>query len=343
MLKGNLSQFIPKGRIVTLDILRGLAILVMTIYHQTIPFNLHSSGIGHQLGVFSTYYILTLFIAVSGIAIVFFEKKYHYPLQMVVHGIVLFMMAWCADLAAHQSFRIDWDIFQLIGICYAICGLFNYIERIDIRFSGIFILVVIWLIFRDIRPDAGLRPIWPYGIFFLGGYILGKWSTSRHSSMWKVLVMIGTCLVYLVFFYLFCKRSLELSTNAYGIIASFAGVYILLFFTLFIENQRLTRGPVVLLLKQFGVYPITLYYIQQFVTVFGPRIGLKISISPIPTFNYIYQTLLLVIIMFISTIIFGHIRFMCIEFWLKKTESIIMNVVPKRGIFKPLHSKSALG
>lgn len=343
MLKTNLSQFIPKGRVVTLDVLRGFAILAMTVYHQTIPFHLHSFGFGQQIGVSETYYILTLFIAVSGTAIVFFEKKYHCPFRMVVHGIVLFMMAWCADLVAHQSFRIDWDIFQLIGICYATCGLFNYIKRDDIRFAGIFILVFTWLIFKDIRPDEGLRPIWPYCIFFLWGYLLGKWSTSRNCPMWSVLAMLGASVVYLVFFYILCERSLELSTNSYGIVASFAGIYLFLSFTLFIENQRLMRGPVVLLLKKFGVYPITLYYIQQFVTVFGPRLGLKLSISPIPIFNYIWQTSLLVIIMFISTILFDRIRFLCVEFWLRKTESFVMNIVPNRGIFKPLPDKAAIG
>lgn len=342
MLSKKLSPFIPNGRIVTLDILRGLAIFVMTLYHQTVPFGLHSFGLGRQLGVFATYYILTLFIAVSGIAIVFFVKKYRCPFRMIVHGIVLFMMAWFADIITHQSFRIDWDIFQLIGACYALCGLFHYIDRDDIRLASVFILVCIWMIFKDIRPDMGLRPVWPYGIFFLFGYLLGKWSIRRHSSLLSILIMLVASIIYLIFFYTFRERSLELSTNAYGIAAAYAGIYILLCVTLLMENHQLIRGPAMFLLRQFGIYPITLYFMQQFVTVFGPKFGLKVALTSTPSLNFVLQTVLLITVMLLATMLFDRFKIFCVEFWLKKTESFIMNIVPERGIFKQLPAKAAL-
>ena len=337
-----LSKFIPNGRIKSLDILRGFAILVMTLFHQTVPFKLYSTSIGNQLGIFTAYYIVTMFIAVSGIAIVFFARKYRCPFRMIVHGTVLFLMAWSADIIVHQSFRIDWDIFQLIGCCYAISGLFHYIERDDIRYLSVFILVGTWLIFKGVRPDEGLRPIWPYGIFFLWGYLLGKWSVGRYSSLRAVLTTLVASFFYLLYFYTFCERSLEVNTNAYGIVAAFAGIYILLFATLFLENHQRIRGPAVLLLKQFGVYPITLYFIQQFFTVFGPNLGLKLTLAPRPIFNYALQTLILVTCMFVSTFLFDRFRFLSVEFWLKKTESFVMNILPERGIFKQLPAKAAL-
>ena len=342
MLNTNLSKFIPKGRIVSLDILRGLSILVMTLFHQTVSFNLHSSGIGYQLGVFSAYYIVPMFIAVSGIAIVFFVQKYRCPFRMIVHGCVLFMMAWCADIITHQSFRIDWDVFQLIGCCYAIGGLFHYIDRDDIRFAGLIILVFTWLIFKDIRPDAGLRPIWPYGIFFLWGYLLGKWSVGRHSPMWVVLLLLIASVVYLLFFYTVCEHTLSFSTSAYGITAAYAGIYLLLCATLFMENYQLLRGPAMSLLNHFGVYPITLYFIQQFFTVFGPRFGFRLSLSTLTSLNCIFQTVLLIIGMWLATFVFDRFRFLCVEFWLKKTEAIIIGILPARGIFKQLPAKAAL-
>ena len=341
-LKIYLYKFIPDGRIKSLDILRGFAILIMTLFHQTVPFALYSSGVGYHLSVFTAYYIVTMFIAVSGIAIVFFGKKYRCPFRMIVHGIVLFLMAWCADIITHQSLRVDWDIFQLIGCCYAISGFFNYITRDDLRYAGLFILVLAWLISKDIRPDAGLRPLWPYGIFFLFGYLLGKWSTSRHNSLWTALVMMVASIIYLLYFYTFCERSIELSINAYGILAGFAGIYLLLCLTLFMENHHLLNGPALLLLKQFGVYPISLYFIQQFFTVFGPKFGLKLALSSLPGLNYLLQTVLLITFMLLSTFLFDRFRILCVEFWLKKTESFVMKIVPERGIFKPFPAKTVL-
>ena len=96
------------------------------------------------------------------------------------------------------------------------------------------------------------------------------------------------------------------------------------------------------LLKQFGIYPITLYFIQQFVTVFGPKFGLEVALTSMPGLNCIMQTTLLLIGMLLSTLIFDRFRFFCVEFWLKKTESFVINILPERGIFKQLPAKAAL-
>ena len=60
--------------------------------------------VGHQIYMIGYYYTRPMFIAVSGMAIVLYERKYRCPFRMIVHGIVLFLMAWCADIITHQSF-----------------------------------------------------------------------------------------------------------------------------------------------------------------------------------------------------------------------------------------------
>jgi hypothetical protein len=342
MIRQNLSQILPGGRILSLDILRGLAILVMTLYHQTIPFHLDTFGIGYQLSLFTGYYIVPLFIAVSGVAIVFYEKKYRWPFRMIVHGVALFMMAWCADIISHQSFRIDWDIFQLIGACYAISGFFHYIRSKELRYVVMMGLIFTWIIFSDIRPDQGLRPIWPYGIFFLGGYLLCQWATSQYSSAWTGLAMLMASIAYLLFFYAFQEQSIRLSTNAYGLSAAFAGTYILIYATLYLEIRQTLSGPLVWFLKQFGVYPISLYFIQQFFTVYGPQFGLKFALASIGGIDCIIQILVLLSIMSLSTVLFDRFKFFCVEFWLRKTESIVLDRVPAIGILSRLTAKQPL-
>jgi hypothetical protein len=283
-----------------------------------------------------------MFIAVSGIAIVLYERKYRCPFRMIVHGVVLFLMAWCADIITHQNFGIDWDIFQLIGGCYAIAGLFNYVERNDLRMLGVFGLILFWLFIPDMRPDQGHTPIWPFGIYFLGGYLIGKWGISRYNRMWFVLSLLVTSIAYLVFFYTYCERSFQLSTNAYGIAATFAVVFALLCLTLFLENRRLADKPPLSTILRFGIYPVTLYFIQQFFVVFGLAINLKLALTGIASIDCILHTTVLLIGMYMATYVFDRFKFLSVEFWLRKAESIIMGVVPAKGIFRPLPSKGPL-
>ena len=158
--------------------------------------------------------------------------------------------------------------------------------------------------------------------------------------MRAVLMMLIASITYLIYFYISCERSIELSISVDGIIVGFAGIYIFLCLTLFMENFQLLSGPAIILLKQFGVYPISLYFIQQFFTVFGPKFGLKLDLSSMPGLNYVLQTVLLLIGMLLSTFLFDRFQFFCVEFWLKKTESIVMKIVPERGIFKTLPVKT---
>ncbi|MCB2167790.1 MAG: DUF1624 domain-containing protein [Deltaproteobacteria bacterium] len=342
-LISSFSESLPKGRIKSLDILRGLAIIMMTIPHQTIVFGLKHSLVGHQLYMIGYYYTRPMFIAVSGMAIVLYERKYRCPFRMIVHGVVLFLMAWCVDIITHQNYGIDWDIFQLIGGCYALAGLFNYIERNDLRLLGVFALILFWFFLPGMRPDQGHTPIWPFGIYFLGGYLIGKWGIGQYNRMWSVLMVLMASIAYLVYFYMFCERTLELSTNAYGIAATHAVIFVLLCLTLFLEKQNFANKQPLSMILRFGIYPVTLYFIQQFFVVFGLAINLKLALTGNASIDCILHTTVLLIGMYISTYLFDRLKFLSIEFWLRKSESIVMDFVPERGIFKPFSSKEFLG
>lgn len=338
-LNSTFSESLPKGRIKALDILRGLAIIMMTIPHQTIVFDLKHSLIGHQIYLIGYYYTRPMFIAVSGMAIVLYERKYRCPFRMMVHGVVLFIMSWCVDIITHQNFGIDWDIFQLIGACYAIAGLFNYIERNDIRLIGVSALICFWFFFSGMRPDQGLTPIWPFGIYFIGGYLLGKWGISQHDRMWGVFLALITSFAYLVYFYTYCERSKALSTNAYGIAATFALVFVLLCLTLLMENRQFADKRPLSMILRFGIYPVTLYFIQQFFVVFGLAINLKLALTGNAVVDCILHTTVLLIGMYLVTYVFDRLRFLSVEFWLRKAEKVVMDFVPARGIFRPLPTK----
>jgi hypothetical protein len=334
-----LSQFIPKGRIKSLDILRGLAIFEMTIVHQTLPFGLQSTIIGHQLFVIGAYYTRPLFIAVSGIALVLHEQKYRWPFRMVVHGSVLFAMAWSVDIVFHRSFAVDWDIFQVIGACYALAGLFSYLRNGTIKYFAILSLIGIWALAPVLRPDQGLFPIWPNGIYFVGGYLIGKWGLSEYGRSSNAILLFLLSIVCLASFYVFVEPVIQLSTNTVGISASFAAIFLLLCLSLYLEGKQLAdRFPLSFMLR-FGRYPLSLYFMQQFVVVFGLKMNFRLSPTGDPPIDCILQTLILLLVMYGVTFIFDRFKFFSVEFWLRKAESFIMNVIPQIGIFNTLPAK----
>lgn len=337
-MRQNWHRFIPRGRIKSLDFLRGLAIIMMTLPHQTVPFGLHSTAVGHQLFVIGAYYTRPLFIAVSGMALVLHEKKYRWPFRMVIHGCILFTMAWCVDVVSHGSLKIDWDIFQLIGACYAIAGLLGYIGYSGQNLIALLALLLVWHFFPNIRPDQGLFPIWPNGIYFVGGYAIAKWGLSRYNLAWLTLLLLSGSVVYLLTFYLNAERIINLSTNLVGIAASQACIFILLCSSLFFENRlRLHRFPFSIMLR-FGQYPLSLYFMQQFVVVLGLRMNFRLVLTNNNVVDCFLQTSLLLLCMYAATHLFEHLKGLSIEYWLRKAENFIIRIAPQSGIFGPLPS-----
>lgn len=322
-----LSQFIPNGRIKSLDILRGLAIIAMTLPHQMYLFKIHHTLFGHQWFIAGAYYTRPLFIAVSGMALVLSEMKIRWPFRMIVHGGVLFFMAWMIDVISHGSLQIDWDIFQVIGACYCIAGLMSYLGYGRKKLVCVALLLSIWTFWPLMRPDTGLFPIWPNGFYFIGGYVFAKWGLSHYNRAWEATLILLACMAYLIYFYVYCERTVALSINAIGIIASYALIYILLALSLYMENRHWFGQFPATLLMRFGQYPLSLYFSQQFIVVFGLKTGMRLVPTGMVYPDWAIQTCLLLSVMYAATFLFDRYPFFSMEFWLRKTESIIMKAV----------------
>jgi hypothetical protein len=249
-------------------------------------------------------------------------------------------MAWCVDVLSHGSLQIDWDIFQLIGACYAIAGLLGYAGYSGQNLLALIALMLVWGVFPAFRPDQGLFPIWPNGLYFLGGYAIAKWGLSRYNFAWLTLLLLSGSVVYLLTFYLTAERIISLSTNLVGIAASQACIFILLCLSLLFENRRqLHRFPFSILLR-FGQYPLSLYFMQQFVVVLGLRMNFRLVLTSHSTMDCFLQTSLLLCGMYAATFIFERLKGLSIEYWLRKAESLILKTAPHAGIFSPLPSNT---
>ena len=260
-------------------------------------------------------------------ALVLSEMKIRWPFRIIVHGCVLFCMAWVIDVLGHGSLQIDWDIFQVIGACYGIAGLMSYLGYGRKKLICVALLLSLWTFWPSIRPDTGLFPIWPNGFYFLGGYVFAKWGLSNYNRLWSAGLILIACIGYLIYFYVYCERTIALSTNLNGITAAYALIFILVAVSLVMENRHsFERFPATFLMR-FGQYPLSLYFSQQFVVVFGLKTGLRIVPSGIAYLDWGIQTSLLLAIMYAVTFLFDRYPFFSMEFWLRKTESIITKAV----------------
>ena len=137
-----------------MDIIRGIAIILMTVYHQGLVYSL--DGRANHVSYFLGYLAAPFFLAVSGGGLWYHEHRYRWPIKMIVHGITLFLFAWMVDVIAHQRFNIDWDIFQLIGIGYAVFGAFNILGNNTRKYVALAVLiaVVCWVWSRLVLDGA---------------------------------------------------------------------------------------------------------------------------------------------------------------------------------------------
>ena len=316
----------------TLDVIRGVSIIIMAVFHQTHFYRIDPDTHVTLLEVAGFVFVRPLFIAASGMAFFFNEKRNPYPFKLVVHGLLLFCMAWGLDIVFHQSLKIDWDIFQLIGACYFILGLSDYLGLGLLKYMVLLLLISVWGLVPAIRPDTGIFPIWPLGIYFLGGYLMAHYALSR----WNTVLLSATMLLLsaLISFYWLIEMRMPDPEGLEGIILSMSIVFLTAGLLIYTEIQVGMKARPFKWTARFGTLPLTLYFSQQFITVMAIRFDIKWHILGWPIVDWLIHSSLLIILMYAATFIFIRLPYLSVEYWLRASEKKILHNVPNRGLFK---------
>ena len=322
-----LSKYIPTGRVLTMDIIRGIAIILMTVYHQGIVYSL--DGTVNNVSYFFGYLAAPFFLAVSGGSLWYHESRHQWPLKIIVHGITLFLFAWTVDIMAHQSMKIDWDIFQLIGIGYVIFGAFNFLGNNIRKYVALAILICLWAVFPYLRPDKGVFAIWPYGMFFLAGYFFTNYVKSRLNSL-HLTILLALSMILYVSYWIYVGL-LPYIIALEGIFFVISLCFILWSLGFVLEYKKVLKRSFFSLLLRYGTYPLTLYYCQQITARFCIKYQIYFSFTSLKMTNWIFQASLLLVVMLIVTYILDHYKCFSIEWWLRKIENIALTFLPDRN------------
>ncbi|MEJ2725964.1 MAG: hypothetical protein P8175_15235, partial [Deltaproteobacteria bacterium] len=197
------SRFVPVGWVRSLDVMRGLAILLMTLPHQTLLFDLQNSFPGDTLFLIGVYYA-----------------------------------------------------------CYGIAALTGCLGFGIRRFAGLALLVMVWFAFPPLRPNDGLFPIWPHGVYFLSGYLLAVYATSRFHRAESTLIALALSISYVGLFFQRYVPDLLKATLPAGVILTIAVIFLTSAVILLAENRNYMTKPLFAFLLRFGRYPLTLYFAQ---------------------------------------------------------------------------------
>lgn len=321
-----LTPYLPAGRVLSMDMLRGLAIVLMTVYHQGLIFTLDAPL--KSASYFMGYLAAPFFLTVSGGSLWHHENRHRNSLKMVVHGLVLFVFAWSVDILAHQSLKVDWDIFQLIGIGYAVFGFLNALGGNGRKYVILVFAVGLMAFFPPLRPDKGVFAIWPYGAFFMIGYFFSHYLQSRLNRSFLTGCLLMALLGYVSFWTY--AGMLPRINRLEGIVFAI-GLCLPLWSTgLLLEYRKSLQTPIFRGLLRYGAYPLTLYYCQQITARFCMKFQISMPVFSFDAANWMTQSFLLLGVMLGFTFLLDRLKFLSIEWWLRKTENLILSLFSAR-------------
>lgn len=315
------------GRVTSLDLLRGLAIFCMTSFHQSIV--IQPDGSWKLFAGFIGFIAAPLFLAVSGMAFAFHERSHHWPFKMIVHGGLIFALAYGIDVFVHRSWQVDWDIFQIIGACYMGLGLLNYLGYGWLKLMALIIFILCFSLFPALRPNHGVFPIWPFGFYFLIGYVMALLGKKIELKTWLIWVFAAVSAAY--FLADFSWSPPPDRKQLPGFIFLFAVICVLLITLLEAEKRNLLKTRSFAILIRCGQYSLTLYFMQQFVTVTRLRLPLPLP----PTLAWMAQTSILLALLCIATILMKRYPFLDLGWLLRQVENKVLKGISATNFLGP--------
>ncbi len=169
------------SRIPALDVLRGLNIAAMIVFHSNLiyfpqPIDPLTGAIDVMGG-----YVAPLFFFLAGSGACFFLRR-HAPIQLFKRGIFLFLLATAVSIFPKGNYFIEWTVIQDIGFAFILLAVIGLITphrfALGAGLYGLFLAATLGFNFQV----TGFFPFFPMVLYFLLGYGFACVCPTREST-----------------------------------------------------------------------------------------------------------------------------------------------------------------
>lgn len=303
------SQMITKAptqRLAGLDVVRGINIVAMIVYHFILPYYPEPTTPFASAIHFIGSLVAPLFFFLSGSGVRFFFDKYK-PLTLFKRGVFLFLVALLVSILLKRHFYVDWNLIEDIGVAFMVMAILSWLGRYKFLAAVLIYAVLLGLfIFLDFNIE-GVFPIYPMAIYFLFGY---GFSQLCPTGSLKTNMKPGgiLCIAVIIITVLLGIAGLALLPNTRwnwysSALLKSAGFMILYFVYVFLLNELKFDGKINEFLIRLGRLSLTLYYLQQGLLVVLLKLDFRVII-----FHPIVSYLLLTFVVFVGV-------YLLLRFW----------------------------
>ena len=301
-------------RDVSLDIMRGLAILSMVEIHSLLHFRPENQFIYlvmRSLGTLAApFFLISAGMGVAYLSDKYIEKINVFRQILVKRGFFLIIFASALGLFYLDLSRIfDWDIFTFIGFMYLIIAMIGRNKYLILIFT--FVSIILNLILPVDYPiilRAGSFPIIPFASFFLIGIIIKGLKPILERPKIQIIALFISLVIFIWVIISYSKDIINFSRYDVWSFRGTLGIVSLYFFILSIIRAVINKTPKILTffkpLLKIGNLSFSVYYIQYFLLIISPKILQLIFKCPeVILINSFFWGILLLIIFFLLYII----------------------------------------
>lgn len=253
-------------RLLGLDILRGINIVAMVIYHFILPYFPQPSTSYAQAIHFMGSLVAPLFFFLSGSGVRFFFEK-HKPFELFKRGLFLFLIAFAVSIVFKRRFYLDWNLIEDIGLAFIIMSFIAWAKTYKFWLAtAIYLILFVLFVIFNFKID-GVFPIYPMAIYFLLGYGFALLCPLRNSANDQsrniaitTLVILGTTILGVLSLLVFKETRFEWYSSSLIKNGFFMSLY---FMCVYWFGNIKFEDVISRFVIRIGRLSLTLYYIQQ--------------------------------------------------------------------------------
>lgn len=312
---------LSKMRLPSLDVLRGLTIAAMVVFHYSLLY--FSAATNDYIRVVFSLgsYVGPMFFYLSGAGAWFFLQR-NPPIQLFKRGIFLFVLTLLIGIFVKGRWYVDWSLIQDVGFAFIVIAVIARITRH--RFAAaLWLYLVCYAVYCPFAiPVTGEFPFFPWSLYFLIGYGFAQVCPTRRTEPLNWRATLPALLLCAMMFGAGQFSDAVTQLSGYPFFAdAFArsGWLMALYFVfVYVVGNWDFAGPLGSAFVLIGRVSLTAYYIQQILLRVLQRIHFQVVVISPEISHFILMSLVLTLI-YAITQIWQRFNFIgSLEWWMRR-------------------------